>query len=128
MTHRTDIQVRFFDSDAFGHLSNIAFSMYVEQARTDFFFGKIGLKDLILARLELDILKQAYLRDRVYVETSVIKIGNSSVTIKQDIIANDILATTAKSVIVLFDYETQKPMRIPDWARAILNNYIIESA
>lgn len=125
MTHRTDIQLRFFDSDAFGHLSNIAFSMYVEQARTDFFFGKVGLKNLILAHLELDILKQAYLTDTVYVETSVLKIGNSSVTIKQNIIANDVVATTTKSVIVLFDYDSQTPMRIPDWARAILNDYLI---
>ena len=127
MTHRTEIQLRFFDSDAFGHLSNIAFSMYVEQARTDFFFGKIGLKDLILARLELDIKKQAYLQDRVYVETSVLKIGNTSVIIKQDIMANDNLVVSAKSVIVLYDYEQQTTMRIPDWARAQLSKYLIES-
>jgi len=125
MTHKTNIQVRFFDSDAFGHLSNIAFSLYAEQARVDFFFNIIKQSNnLILAHIDLDFLKQADLKDEIYVETSVIKIGNTSITIKQDIFANAKIASTAKSVIVLFDYGTQRPMAIPDQARALLSKYL----
>jgi len=127
MTHKTDIQLRFFDSDAFGHLSNIAFSLYAEQARVDFFFNVIKQNNnLILAHIDLDFKIQANLTDTVYVETGVIKIGNTSIKIKQDIYANDKVATTAKSVIVLFDYEQQKPMPIPDEARALLNKYLVD--
>ncbi len=127
MTHKTDIQVRFFDSDAFGHLSNIAFSLYAEQARVDFFFNVIKQNNnLILAHIDLDFLKQADLKDEIYVETSVIKIGNTSITIKQDIIANGEIASATKSVIVLFDYGTQRPMAIPDQARALLNKYLVD--
>jgi len=125
MTHKTDIQVRFFDSDAFGHLSNIAFSLYAEQARVDFFYNMIKQSNnLILAHIDLDFLKQADLSDKIYVETSVIKIGNTSITIKQDIFANDSVACSAKSVIVLFDYDKQRPMIVPDEARALLNKYL----
>lgn len=125
MTHKTDIQVRFFDSDAFGHLSNIAFSLYVEQARVDFFFNIIKQSNnLILAHIDLDFIKQVNLTDTVYVETRVSKIGNTSITIKQDVFANSVIATSAKSVIVLFDYETQKPIAIPQEARALLEKYL----
>lgn len=127
MTHKTDIQVRFFDSDAFGHLSNIAFSLYAEQARVDFFFNIIKQSNnLILAHIDLDFIKQVNLTDTVYVETRVSKIGNTSITIKQNIFANNNLATSSKSVIVLFDYDTQKPTSIPDVARALLEKYFID--
>ena len=33
MIYHTDIQVRFNDTDALGHVSNIAFALYAEQAR-----------------------------------------------------------------------------------------------
>ncbi len=37
MPYRTDIQVRFADTDALGHVNNSAFAHYAEHARIEFF-------------------------------------------------------------------------------------------
>lgn len=114
-TLRTDIQVRFYDTDAFGHLSNIAFSNYAEIARLHIFAPfRDEVVGLILVNLCLDFRSQVRYGDEVYVLTRVGKIGNSSVTLLQDIYANDKLACETSSVVVCFDYEAQKPMRVPD--------------
>ena len=115
MTYRTDIQVRFNDTDMLGHLNNTAHALYVEQARVTFFHA-LGMKKitLILAHISLDFRKQVTFGDSVHVETNVEKIGNSSVTLLQNIFANHALAVETKSVVVLFDYEAQKPKKIPD--------------
>ena len=37
MTITTPIQMRFFDMDSFGHVSNVAQQMYFDQGKTDLF-------------------------------------------------------------------------------------------
>jgi acyl-CoA thioester hydrolase len=125
MIYHTDIQVRFNDTDALGHVSNIAFALYIEQARVEFFrslgMGRIAL---ILAHLSQDFRKQIKFGDQVYVETKVGKLGNTSVTLDQTIMASNELAAEAKSVVVLFDYEAQKPKPIADDLRQKLSDYL----
>jgi acyl-CoA thioester hydrolase len=124
MIYRTNIQVRFNDTDALAHLNNTSFALYAEQARVDFFrslgMGKIAL---ILAHISLDFRKQVKFDDRVHVETNVVKLGNTSVTLSQTIFSNGELATEVVSVVVLFDYDAQKPKAISDELRVQLQNY-----
>jgi acyl-CoA thioester hydrolase len=124
MTYRTDIQVRFNDTDALGHLNNTAYALYAEQARV-MFFHSLGMEkiSLILAHISLDFRKQVNFGDSIYVETTIEKIGNSSVTLIQNIFANNDLAAETRSVVVLFDYNTQKPKAIPDELRGKLGFY-----
>ena len=60
----------------------------------------------------------------MYIETKVSKIGNTSVTLEQTIIANKELAAEAKSVVVLFDYDAQKPKPIAEDLREKLSEYL----
>jgi acyl-CoA thioester hydrolase len=124
MTYRTDIQVRFNDTDMLGHLNNTAYALYAEQARVEFFrslgMGRIAL---ILAHISLDFRKQVTFGDKVYVETKVGKVGNSSVTLLQNVVANGERAAEIKSVVVVFDYEAQKPKAIPGELRMRLEDY-----
>ena len=72
MVHRTDIQVRFNDTDALGHLNNTSYALYAEHARITFFQdvgGSVG--SLILAHLSLDFRQQVKFGDNVAVETWV---------------------------------------------------------
>jgi acyl-CoA thioester hydrolase len=126
MTYRTDIQVRFNDTDMLGHLNNTAYALYAEQARVEFFRSLgMGRITLILAHISLDFRKQVTFGDKVYVETKVAKLGNSSVTLLQNIFANSEAAAEVKSVVVLFDYETQQPTAISETLRAKLEDYLI---
>ena len=121
---RSDIQVRFNDTDALGHLNNTSFALYAEYARVEF-LDNLRTDDvyLILAHLSLDFLKQVKFREEVYVLTSVEKLGNSSLTLVQEVYASDEVAAKIRSVVVLFDYGTQKAVRIPDEVREQLSAY-----
>jgi acyl-CoA thioester hydrolase len=126
MTYRTDIQVRFNDTDMLGHLNNTAYALYAEQARVEFFRSLgMGRITLILAHISLDFRKQVTFGDKVHVETKVSKTGNSSVTLHQTIFANSEVAAETTSVVVLFDYDAQKPKAIASELREKLEAYLL---
>lgn len=121
----SDIQVRFADTDALGHLNNTAYALYVEQARLEFFrqFGTTT-RTLILAHLALDFRRQVKFGDEVYVTTRVGKIGRTSAHLVQDVYAGGELAAETRSVVVVFDYAANKPAPIGDETRRRLEAYL----
>lgn len=123
--HRTDIQMRFNDTDALGHLNNTAYALYAEQGRVDFLdrFRDEGVY-LILAHISLDFLRQVRFRDAVFVLTRIAKVGRTSVTLEQEVYGNGELAARVGSVVVMFDYKAQMPVPIPDSVRAQLTPYL----
>jgi acyl-CoA thioester hydrolase len=124
MIYHTDIQVRFNDTDAFGHLNNTAFALYAEQARVEF-FREIGTRgSIILAHIALDFRKQVRYGDKVHVTTQIERIGNSSISLWQLVYANAELAAEVSSVVVFFDYQAQTPKTIPDEIRQKLQPYL----
>jgi acyl-CoA thioester hydrolase len=126
MIFRTDIQVRFNDTDAQGHLNNTSMALYVEQARVDFFNAlEQPTRTLILANLTLDFRKQVHFGDVVHVETAVRRIGNTSVSLKQDVFAEGECATETTSVIVIFDYASARPTPVPEGLRQKLQSYLL---
>ena len=125
MIFRTDIQVRFNDTDAQGHLNNTSMALYVEQARVDFFAAlEQPTRTLILANLSLDFRKQVHFGDVVHVETTVMRVGNTSVSLKQDVFANGERATETTSVIVIFDYASARPTPVAADLRQKLHAYL----
>lgn len=121
---RTDVQVRFADTDAYGHLNNTSFALYAEQARVEFLYA-LGAErgTLILAHIALDFRKQVRFGEKVYVLTSVERVGNTSVTLRQDIYADEQVAAEVRSVVVLFDYQAQQSKRVPEPLREKLHIY-----
>jgi acyl-CoA thioester hydrolase len=72
----------------------------------------------------MDFRRQVNLGDRVHVESSVEKLGNSSVTLRQTIYANDELAADVQSVVVHFDYAAQRAKPLSDEMRSVLAQYV----
>jgi len=127
VTHTTDIQVRFADTDALGHLNNASYALFAETARIAFFRDtKIVVTSLILARLELDFIRQVKHGEAVQVVNSIEKIGNSSITMLQTVTAETEPACQVRSVVVHFDYASNTPLRVPDEARVNLEPYIAQ--
>lgn len=122
---RTDVQVRFSDTDAFGHLNNASFAHYDELARIAFLSHiPEALGAVILARLAIDFRRQVRFGEAVHVRTEVESIGRTSFGLRQSIMAGDEIAADARSVIVLFDYDAQKPKPIPAAMRAALSAHL----
>ena len=123
MSYLTDIQVRFSDTDALGHLNNTAYALYAEQARVDL-LGELGQRgNLILAHIALDFLKQTRFGERVRVQTLVERVGRSSITLYQAIEAEGETVAEVRSVVVMFDFGAQKSVPVPDALREALGRY-----
>jgi acyl-CoA thioester hydrolase len=116
--HRSDIQVRFADTDALGHLNNASFALYAEHARLDFLRTLGGsVEALILAHLALDFRSQVKYGERIQVLTWVEKVGTTSLTLRQRVLAEERTAADVRSVVVHFDYAAQRPVPIADEVR-----------
>jgi len=120
--YTTTISPRFCDTDALGHISNTAYVEWLEHARTELFriFNPtLSLKDwpLILARVELDFLAQAYWGNDIIVKTYVSKIGNSSCHITQEAWQDETQVAQGVAVMIYFDYKANRSMKITDEIR-----------
>jgi acyl-CoA thioester hydrolase len=128
--HRTDIQTRFGDTDALGHVNNASFAAYAELGRLEFvhhlFDESVGT--IILASLYLDFRRQVKFREPVHVETWVSRIGTSSVTLRQVIYASGERAADVQSVVVYFDYRANKARELPAEIRATLEPWVEQEA
>ena len=117
--------MRFSDTDALGHVNNIAFASYAETGRVDF-LKRLGhsVASLILAHVAIDYRRQVAFGESLHIETWVESLGKSSITLGQAIWANDERAADVKSVAVHFDYTTGKPIDLPTAIRAVLEPMI----
>jgi acyl-CoA thioester hydrolase len=120
--HRTTLQVRFRDIDAFKHVNNAVFFSYVEQARIRYLLDVLqpdrpfDRLPLILARVELDYRSPITFGEEVEVETRVDRIGRSSIAMSHRMTArpDGRLAGDVQSVLVTYDYDAARPMPVPD--------------
>lgn len=85
-----EIQVRFGETDLFGHMNNAVAFVYFEEARTNF-FEKVGFMDtfmskeyegmVVTADLQCDFIQQVYYGDVLKIFVKVAHIGNASMDI-----------------------------------------------
>ena len=120
--HRTPLQVRFRDIDAFGHVNNAVFFSYLEQARVTYLMDVLGADrniqrlPLILARVELDFRAPIFMAEPLTVTTQADWIGRTSFGLSHRLLAGDEgrLAGEARTVLVAYDYANSRPMPVPD--------------
>jgi acyl-CoA thioester hydrolase len=126
--HRTSLQVRFRDIDAFGHVNNAVFFSYVELARIRYLLDVLQPElpfdrlPLILARVELDFRSPILFGEEVVVGTRVDRIGRTSFGMSHRMTAgpDGRLAADVQTVLVTYDYAAARPIPVPDeWRRRI---------
>ena len=117
--------VRFSDLDAFGHVNNAIFSVYVEQARLAW-FGRpaagepMALRDVILARTEIDFRSPVVFGETVDVGVRPKRVGTKSFEFEFELRVGDRLVAVAKSVLVGYDYDSRQSIEVPDrWRRRL---------
>ena len=126
--HRLD--VRFRDCDLFGHVNNSVFFTYMEEARWAYWreltgdFSHDRLPGLILAHAECEFLRPIRPGESIDVWLGATKIGRTSVVMDYEILdSNRQPVAKGKTVMVAYDYSAAKPVRVPDWARARIEEY-----
>ncbi|MFY3773381.1 acyl-CoA thioesterase [Marinobacter salsuginis] len=126
-----ELEPRFSDTDALGHISNTSLPVWFEQARTPVFRVfhptlEAETWPLIIARLEIDLLAQSYWHIPVKIKTGIGKIGNSSFHVVQEAWQGDKQIARGVAVLIHFDYETEKALPIPDDIRAKLSEHLVD--
>ena len=129
--HRTSLQVRFRDTDAFGHVNNAVFFSYAELARIRYFLdvlrpeGPFDRMPLILARAAIDFRSPIQFGEEVTVDTRVDRIGRSSIAMRHRMSATPDARVVGEveSVLVTYDYAVAQPMPVPDEWRRLMSEH-----
>jgi len=117
--------------DAYGHVNNVVFLRYLEEARIDFLFrpDKEFKQGSVVARHEIDYKRQLVHRHApVDIELWVTEIRAASFTLTYEVKDGDQIYVRASTVIVPFDFERQRPRRITDEERAFLKEYMDDAS
>ena len=137
--HRRDIEVRFADTDAMGHVNNAAYLTYCEIARADYYervtgrplpLGAHGAEEgMILAEVRMTYRAAAFYGETLAVETRVSRVGRSSFAMEHRISApasrygQARLIAVADSVLVSYDYAADRPIAVPSHLRAAIDEF-----
>jgi acyl-CoA thioester hydrolase len=116
-----------------GHVHNAAYLNYFESARIHFFVSAFGRawdwkKDgLIIKKNTIEYHVPTFIEDEIVVEVSCNHIGSKSFTLTYAVYdQNRVLKANGESVVVSFDYHSQKPIAVPDSMRNHLEKHFIE--
>jgi acyl-CoA thioester hydrolase len=128
--HRTRVEVRFRDLDAFGHVNNAVTTSYVEHGRIRYLrdvldFSPVGEMPMILAMIQVDYVTPIYFGEYVDVASRVDWIGTTSLAMSHRLTAGEDAHEVARatSVLVAYDYAESKPMPVPQEWRSTLTEY-----
>lgn len=119
-----DIPVRWGDVDRLGHVNNVQYFRYCEDARTTWVeqltrdAGDIwgGGQGPIVAEIQCLFLQQLHHPATISIGTRVVRIGRSSIQLVQALFVsdNETPVATSESRIVWFDYGEQKSVPVPE--------------
>jgi len=132
LRHR--LSVRFRDCDPLGHANNAVFLTYLEQARFTLWRAQLNFMakpaaeggsrgpGFILARAEIDFRAQVRYGDEIEVRLGLAGFGRSSFSYEYELvnISTEAVVATAKTVQVWFDYDTNRPVPLPEDMRITL--------
>jgi acyl-CoA thioester hydrolase len=124
---RIPLQTRFSDTDASGHINNVALMAYFELGRAYYFkalkgqFNRSG-KGFILGSIEAKFLRQAFFGDELVVESGITGVGRSSFRISCRIVeakSGEIVAES-QAIVVSFDFSKGSSTPLPEsWKRLV---------
>ncbi|MFE6158938.1 acyl-CoA thioesterase [Streptomyces sp. NPDC056486] len=130
--HIYSCPLRWSDMDAFGHVNNVVFLRYLEEARIDFMFrlapgdGSPSFSGgSVVARHEIDYVRPLVHRHSpVTIESWVTKISAASLTISYEVKDPDQVYVRASTIVVPFNLEAQRPRRITAEEKAMLLTFM----
>jgi acyl-CoA thioester hydrolase len=115
---RTHDVIRFGDLDPQGHVNNTVFATFFETGRVAFLrepgnaLSPAGTTS-VLARLDINFLKELHWPGEVEIGTGIAEIGRSSFTFLQAIFHQGACAATARATMVMIDGATRKARALP---------------
>jgi acyl-CoA thioester hydrolase len=128
----TNIEVRFRDLDAIGHVNNAVFFTYFEEGRKHFSKKVFDVSDVsdfnfIMAHIQCDFIKPIQFNDHVILQMWVKNIGTKSFSFEYrlvDLSDEAMVYATGKSIQVCYDYQKNRSIEVPAKMRERLTLYL----
>jgi acyl-CoA thioester hydrolase len=124
--HEKQIEIRWRDQDAYGHVNNAVYLTYLEEVRDEWLERALGDSGdawgYVTARVAIDFRRELTQDDDAIVARLwLTRIGRSSVTTREEIVTvGGELAAEAEAVLVARDTETGRSRPLSDPERAAL--------
>lgn len=125
----TIIHPRVSETDAVGHINNTVVPVWFEAARRDF-FPLCGPVDdfsqwrMIVVNLNVDYLHELRYPDPVVVQTWVERLGNSSLTLYEEMRQGGVLCCRGRATYVNVHPETKQAERLSENVRTALSKHL----
>ncbi len=128
----TDIDLRFRDVDAMGHVNNAVYFTYFEYGRLKFFYAESQKEKFpgfafILAHVSCDFIRPVTLDDSLTLRMWIKEIGDKSFKFHYQLVDASDPATvfaTGESVQVCFDYQKNRSVPLSEDLNAQLSAYL----
>ncbi len=114
------VDVRWRDTDALGHVNHAVFLTYLEEGRDAFYATAIGSDPIyVVVHLELDLCAEVRYEDRrITVQIGVERLGTTSLTTRETVVtASGVVAAQASVVTVRWDASLRQPIPFSDAER-----------
>lgn len=129
--YETELQLRFGDTDAMGHVNNAKVLSYLELGRIRFFADVMGVERVedvrfILAEVACRYRIPILLHDRVFVRVHITDVHRSSFRFRCDLYdpRDGRVFVEAETVQVMYDYKTGRPAPVDAEFLARARDYI----
>jgi len=130
LVHVESIPVRWGDMDAMGHVNNTVYFRYMEQTRISWFEALLprgeawGTTGIVIVNASCNFKKPINYPGTVEVKMYADAPGGSSLATYYDLALKDEVYADGAAKVVFIDMEKQKPVRIPEALRNLINEGI----
>ena len=127
--HEYVCHVRFSDVDVYGHVNNVKYFEYYQEARIDFLtvMREADQPHLatVVARIDVDYKRPILFRPEPYVvRTRVARVGTSSYALDSEIVDGSgdaaVVLSRANAVLVAYDLSSQRSRPLTERERDVL--------
>jgi acyl-CoA thioester hydrolase len=130
--HSYSCRVRWSDIDAYGHVNNVKYVEYFQEARIAMVSQAVGgaavgdVRGFVVARMDVDYHRPLEFRtDPVWVRTWVTRVGRSSYELQAAVCDEGTVFATSRSIVVAFDPGTERSRPFNDGERDALESRLV---
>jgi acyl-CoA thioester hydrolase len=125
LAHVERIPIRWSDMDAMGHVNNVTYFRYMEQARISWIDRLLPGRawrttGVVIANASCNFRRAMTYPGTVEVKVYTAHPGGSSIGTYYELLVENELYADGAAVVVFIDMKTQKAQRIPEEIRALL--------
>ncbi|HJT60183.1 MAG TPA: thioesterase family protein [Burkholderiales bacterium] len=126
LVHTQRIEIRWGDMDAMGHVNNTVYFRYMEQARINWFESLVPRGEawrtlsIVIVNASCNFKKPINYPGMVEVRVFAGAPGGSSVPTYYELLVESQLYAEGAATVVFVDPQKQKPMRIPEEIRSLM--------